>query len=82
VRWETKASSDCLLSQYHFCQKLSYCICIVFSLAFVLSCVCQLLLKNYDDDDDDDDDDDYSKSKVERFLRHGVVVTGWYLVTI
>jgi len=27
--------------------------CIVFSLAFVLSCVCQLVLKNYDDDDDD-----------------------------
>ena len=30
---------------------------IVFSLDFVLSCVCQLVLKNYDDDDDDDDDD-------------------------
>ena len=25
------------------------CICIVFSLDFVLSCVCQLVLKNYDD---------------------------------
>jgi len=27
--------------------------CIVFSLNFVLSCVCQLVLKNYDDYDDD-----------------------------
>jgi len=30
-----------------------YCICIVFSLAVVLSFVCQLVLTNYDDDDDD-----------------------------
>jgi len=30
------------------------CDCIVFSLDFLLSSVCQLVLKNYDDDDDDD----------------------------
>ena len=40
------------------------CICIVFSLAFVRSCVCQLVLKNYDDDDDDDEDDGRSIRKV------------------
>jgi len=36
------------------CRPIYDCICIVFSLAFVLSCVCQLVLKNYDDDDDDE----------------------------
>jgi len=41
----------------------SSCICIVLSLAFVLSCVCQLVLKNYDDDHDDDDDDDELERK-------------------
>jgi len=42
----------------------SSCICIVFSLAFVLSCVCQLVLKNYDDDDDDDESGSQRKATV------------------